>query len=138
MVERVDDLNLPNAVVSRLMKESLPDGISISKEAKSCLSRSASVFVLYLTATAVNECKKENHKTMTAKNVLDALEEIDFENFIEPLKAQLESELNFFFCFEIFIHLLSHVLVYRKTIKDKKDNKKATTEDKEDENGIDE
>lgn len=105
MVERVDDLNLPNAVVSRLMKESLPDGISISKEAKTCLSRSASVFVLYLTATAVSECKKENHKTMTAKNVLDALEEIDFENFIEPLKAQLESEFDFFLLFWSFFYL---------------------------------
>lgn len=105
MVERVDDLNLPNAVVSRLMKESLPDGISISKEAKSCLSRSASVFVLYLTATSVNQCKKDNHKTMTAQNVLDALEEIDFENFIEPLKAQLESELKFF-CVLKFLFIL--------------------------------
>lgn len=110
MVERVDDLNLPNAVVSRLMKESLPDGISISKEAKSCLSRSASVFVLYLTATSVNHSKKEKHKTMTAQNVLDALEEIDFENFIEPLKQQLESKFHFFCFFSVLLTFFNYSL----------------------------
>ncbi|TMW44088.1 hypothetical protein DOY81_010832 [Sarcophaga bullata] len=33
MVERIEDLNLPNAVITRLIKEGLPDNANVSKEA---------------------------------------------------------------------------------------------------------
>lgn len=44
MVEKLQDLNLPNAVVTRLIKDNLPDGINIGKEARSAIARSASIF----------------------------------------------------------------------------------------------
>lgn len=80
MAERPEDLNLPNAVITRIIKEAvscsgwrmgrgrtcgqvnrirvcssplpsqLPDGVNISKEARSAISRAASVFVLYATS----------------------------------------------------------------------------------------
>lgn len=34
MVEKIQDLNLPTAVVTRLIKDALPDGTNISKEAR--------------------------------------------------------------------------------------------------------
>ena len=54
MAERPEDLNLPNAVITRIIKEALPDGVNISKEARSAVSRAASVFVLYATSCANN------------------------------------------------------------------------------------
>ena len=50
MAEKPEDLNLPNAVISRLVKEALGDGVNISKEARSAISKAASVFVLYCTS----------------------------------------------------------------------------------------
>uniref|UniRef100_A0A336N2B3 DNA polymerase epsilon subunit 3 n=2 Tax=Culicoides sonorensis TaxID=179676 RepID=A0A336N2B3_CULSO len=91
MVERIEDLNLPNAVVTRLMKEALPDGINISKEARSALTRAASVYILYLTTAASTSAKEKKVKTLMANHVFEALEEIEFENFIDPLKAYLEN-----------------------------------------------
>ncbi|XP_063701099.1 DNA polymerase epsilon subunit 3 [Culicoides brevitarsis] len=91
MVERIEDLNLPNAVVTRLMKEALPDGISISKEARSALTRAASVYILYLTTAASTAAKDKNLKTLNANHVFEALEEIEFENYVDPLKAFLET-----------------------------------------------
>ena len=34
MAERPEDLNLPNAVVSRIIKEALPPNVKVSKEAQ--------------------------------------------------------------------------------------------------------
>lgn len=111
MVEKIQDLNLPTAVVTRLIKDALPDGINIAKEARIAISKAASVFIIYLSSAAINEAKKLKHRTMTPQNIFDALEEIEFESFIEPLKDSLEA--------------------YRKTMKEKKSSKGAS-EKKED------
>lgn len=71
MADKTDDLNLPAAVVTRLIREAvsklvklvdsvgflwfvgapkLPEGANISKEARTAVSKAASVFVLYTTA----------------------------------------------------------------------------------------
>ena len=41
MAESPEDLNLPNAVITRIIKEAFPDGVNISKEARSAISRAA-------------------------------------------------------------------------------------------------
>ncbi|XP_053951781.1 DNA polymerase epsilon subunit 3 [Anastrepha ludens] len=107
MVERIEDLNLPNAVVGRLIKDALPEGANVSKEARAAIARAASVFVIFLTSTSTTLAHKQNHKTITAANILDALKQLEFENFVDPLTSDLES--------------------YRKAMKDKKDKAKPTT-----------
>lgn len=47
MVEKIQDLVLPNTVVTRLIKEALPDGINIGKEARAAISRAAAIFSMY-------------------------------------------------------------------------------------------
>lgn len=91
MVERIQDLNLPSAIVQRLIKEALPDNISISKDARTAIGKAASVFTIYLSCAATNEAKKLKHKTITTQNILDALEETEFESFVDPVKEALET-----------------------------------------------
>uniref|UniRef100_A0A673UV12 DNA polymerase epsilon subunit 3 n=1 Tax=Suricata suricatta TaxID=37032 RepID=A0A673UV12_SURSU len=86
MAERPEDLNLPNAVITRIIKEALPDGVNISKEARSAISRAASVFVL-----ANNFAMKGKRKTLNASDVLSAMEEMEFQRFVTPLKEALEA-----------------------------------------------
>uniref|UniRef100_A0A3Q4H3Q8 DNA polymerase epsilon subunit 3 n=1 Tax=Neolamprologus brichardi TaxID=32507 RepID=A0A3Q4H3Q8_NEOBR len=92
MAERPEDLNLPNAVITRIIKEALPDGVNVSKEARRAISQAASVFVLYATSCANNFAMKAKRKTLNAGDVLAAMEEMEFERFLEPLREALEGE----------------------------------------------
>jgi len=90
MAERPEDLNLPNSIVARIIKESLPDGINVSKEARSAIAKAASVFVLYATSCSNSLAMKANRKTISGPDVLSAMNDMEFERFVEPLKASLE------------------------------------------------
>lgn len=111
MAERPEDLNLPNAVITRIIKEALPDGVNVSKEARRAISQAASVFVLYTTSCANNFAMKAKRKTLNAGDVLAAMEEMEFERFLEPLKEALE--------------------VYKKGQKGKKEVSEQKRKDKE-------
>lgn len=111
MAERPEDLNLPNAVITRIIKEALPDGVNVSKEARRAISQAASVFVLYATSCANNFAMKAKRKTLNAGDVLAAMEEMEFEQFLEPLKEALD--------------------VYKKGQKGKKEVSEQKRKDKE-------
>lgn len=95
MAERPEDLNLPNSIVSRIIKESLPEGVNVSKEARSAIAKAASVFVLYATSCSNGLAMKANRKTISGADVLAAMNDMEFERFVEPLKASLEGLLHF-------------------------------------------
>jgi len=91
MAERPEDLNLPNAVVTRIIKDAIPDGVAVSKEARLAISKAASVFVLYATSCSNNFALKNKRKTINAQDVLSAMEDMEFEQFIEPLQQCQEA-----------------------------------------------
>ncbi|CAK8698099.1 unnamed protein product [Clavelina lepadiformis] len=91
MAEKPEDLNLPNSVIARIIKEALPEGVIISKESRSAISKAASVFVLYCTSCANNYALQQKRKTLKDVDVLAALEEMEFENFVPQLKQFLEA-----------------------------------------------
>lgn len=112
MVERIEELNLPNAVVTRLIKEAIPEGISISKEARRAMTRAAAVYVIFLTSTCTKLAHNQNHKTISPPNIYEALTQMELEHFIEPLSRDLE--------------------VYRKNVKEKKDKAKNRVAEEDD------
>merc|ERR1712029_1332807 len=91
MAERPEDLNLPNAVVSRIIKEALPPSVKVSKGAQAAVAKAASVFVLYATSCANNVALKSNRKTIHGNDVVRAMEDMEFDKFIKPLENSLES-----------------------------------------------
>ncbi|KAH8378090.1 hypothetical protein KR093_009129 [Drosophila rubida] len=109
MVERIEDLNLPNAVIARLIKEAIPDGSNVSKEARAAIAKAASVFAIFVTSSSTALAHKQNHRTITAKDILQTLNELDFESFVPSLTQDLE--------------------VYRKMVKDKKESKANNKKD---------
>ena len=44
------DFELPQASITRIIKAQLPEQVQVSKEAKQAFSKSAGIFILYLTA----------------------------------------------------------------------------------------
>ncbi|KAL2733976.1 hypothetical protein V1478_003674 [Vespula squamosa] len=108
MAERLEDLNLPNAVVTRIIKEALPDGVTIGKDARTAIAKASSIFILYLTSSANIIAKKANRKTISGTDVIQAMADIDFDQFVDPLQESLEN--------------------FKRTQKEKKD---ATTKKKQ-------
>lgn len=93
MAERLEDLNLPNTVITRIIKEALPDGVSIAKEARTAFAKSASVYILYITSAASLVATSNNRKTISGQDVLQAMGNVEFNNFLEPLQDVLECKL---------------------------------------------
>ncbi|GCB70378.1 hypothetical protein scyTo_0008561 [Scyliorhinus torazame] len=91
VAERPEDLNLPNAVITRIIKEVLPDGVNVSKEAHSTISRATRVFILYATSCANNFAMKSERKTLSASDVLAAMDVMEFDRFITPQEDALEA-----------------------------------------------
>lgn len=113
MAEKLEDLNLPNTVVTRIMKEALPDKIAIGKDARVAVAKASSIFILYLTSTANSIAKKSNRKTISGSDVVQAIEDIEFEQFKPPLHEALEN--------------------FKKSQKEKKDASAKKKQQKEDE-----
>lgn len=90
MAEKLEDLNLPNLTIQRIIKDAIPDSVNVGKDARSALSRAASVFVLYVTSQATKEAHKVNRKTLLGQDIIAALEELEFDEFVEPLQEMLK------------------------------------------------
>merc|ERR1712131_506607 len=90
MSEKIEDLNLPNAVVTRIIKEAVPKGTIISKDAKLGISRATSLFVLYIAQAAMENANDNKRKTVKESDVTKALEEADFDDLIPLIEKDLE------------------------------------------------
>jgi DNA polymerase epsilon subunit 3 len=93
MAERLEDLNLPNTVITRIIKEALPDGVNVAKEARTAFAKSASVYILYITSAASLVATSNNRKTISGQDVLQAIRNVEFNKFLEPLQDVLECKL---------------------------------------------
>jgi DNA polymerase epsilon subunit 3 len=105
-------------MVQRLAKGVLPPNTQIHKDAVLAMSKSATVFVSYLSAQSVEppffesvECDSTSQetnpspsranenahrslkKTISPDHVLEALSELEFESFLPRLKLELASRL---------------------------------------------
>lgn len=110
MVERIQDLNLPISNVSRIIRDALPPNQNVDRETRIAIARATSVFIMYLSSTAAANAEKANHKIFTANDVFDAIEEMEFENFLGPMKQALAA--------------------HRQELKDKKDKRQSTDKGK--------
>jgi len=113
MAERPEDLNLPTSIVTKIIKDCLPNTCKVSKEANAAIAKAASVFVLYATSSANTAAQKSNRKTITGGDVISAMSDMEFEKFVRPLENSLA--------------------IWKKSQKDKKDSaaaakKKASSE----------
>jgi DNA polymerase epsilon subunit 3 len=84
------DFEPPAACIRRLLKQTLPKSTNISKDSLSALSRASGIFILYLTACANDVAREGRRTTIVAKDVIGALKELDFEEFVPAMEKFLE------------------------------------------------
>ena len=80
----------PAACIRRLLKQALPQSTNVSKDSLAAISRASGIFVLYLTACANDVAREGRRTTIVAKDVLGALKELDFEEFVPLMEQFLE------------------------------------------------
>ncbi|OEL12638.1 hypothetical protein BAE44_0026343 [Dichanthelium oligosanthes] len=92
---------LPKAIVRRLVKDKLAhiaggEGaeVIVNKDAMTAFAESARIFIHYLSATANDMCKETKRQTINADDVLKALDEMEFSEFVEPLRTALQEFRN--------------------------------------------
>ncbi|EFA80261.1 YB-like 1 protein [Heterostelium album PN500] len=81
-----ENSDLPNAILARIIKQALPENVQIANESKLALAKAAKVWIHYLTACSIDICQNAGRSTLSGKDVIAALDEIDFSQFIEPLE----------------------------------------------------
>lgn len=88
---RLPDFEPPLACVSRVMKNVLPDNIMMTKDARQAFVRAAGIFVFYITHCANDFCREGKRSTMYPQDILNALNELGFEDFEIPLEEFMEA-----------------------------------------------
>lgn len=76
MVEQVSDFKMPEKIVTRLLKDALPEDVTVSKEAKNVACRSASVFILHLSIIASEKAHLNRRRVLDNKDVIAAAAEL--------------------------------------------------------------
>ncbi|PSC70901.1 DNA polymerase epsilon subunit 3 [Micractinium conductrix] len=97
------DAELPRALMKRILKARLAqwdaevnggDGtrdFQVSKDALLACCEAGKLFIHYLAATANDACRDAKRQTVSADDVLTALEDLEFGELTEPLKAALDA-----------------------------------------------
>ena len=87
---RDQDRFLPIANVAKLMKKAIPERGKIAKEAKECVQECVSEFISFITSEAAERCSIEKRKTINGEDILFAMSNLGFDNYLEPLKVYLQ------------------------------------------------
>jgi nuclear transcription Y subunit beta len=87
---RDQDRFLPIANVAKLMKKAIPERGKIAKDAKECVQECVSEFISFITSEAAERCSLEKRKTINGEDILFAMANLGFDNYVEPLKIYLQ------------------------------------------------
>ncbi|XP_074603866.1 nuclear transcription factor Y subunit beta-like [Brevipalpus obovatus] len=87
---REQDRFLPIANISRIMKRSIPKSGKIAKDAKETVQECVSEFISFITSEASDRCHQEKRKTINGEDILFAMSNLGFDNYVEPLKLYLQ------------------------------------------------
>ncbi|KAG6895301.1 hypothetical protein C0992_002068 [Termitomyces sp. T32_za158] len=85
----IENFELPKSLVTKIAKSALPDNAKLQKETVLSLVKGSTVFINYLAATAHDVAVSKQHKSISASDVLKALEMIEFGDLVERLQNEL-------------------------------------------------
>ncbi|KAJ7046526.1 histone-fold-containing protein [Mycena alexandri] len=87
--EGMENFELPKSLVTRIARSALPENVKLQKETVLSLIKGSTVFINYLGATAHDVALSKQHKSISASDVLKALEMIEFGDLVDKLQAEL-------------------------------------------------
>ncbi|CCD65581.1 Nuclear transcription factor Y subunit nfyb-1 [Caenorhabditis elegans] len=81
---------LPIANVVRIMKTQMDPQAKLAKDAKECAQECVSEFISFIASEAAEICNITKRKTITADDLLTAMEATGFDNYAEPMRIFLQ------------------------------------------------
>ncbi|KIH45659.1 hypothetical protein ANCDUO_24299 [Ancylostoma duodenale] len=72
------------------MKRMIPSSGKIAKDAKECVQECVSEFISFITSEANDKCLSEKRKTISADDLLEAITNMGFDNYVAPLQLFLD------------------------------------------------
>ncbi|XP_059472688.1 uncharacterized protein LOC132195018 isoform X1 [Neocloeon triangulifer] len=87
---REQDRFLPIANVAKIMKRAIPETGKIAKDARECVQECVSEFISFITSEASDRCHMEKRKTINGEDILFAMTNLGFDNYVDPLKLYLQ------------------------------------------------
>lgn len=87
----LEESTLPRSIITRLAKSAIPEGSMIQKDAILAILKSSTVFVNRLCDEANEITKKNGKKTIVPADILAAIKEMDFGEFVPRMEAELKS-----------------------------------------------
>ncbi|KAG2109172.1 hypothetical protein BD769DRAFT_1692294 [Suillus cothurnatus] len=85
--EGIENFELPKSLVTKIAKSAMPDNAKLQKETVLSLVKGSTVFINYL---AHDVAMSKQHKSISASDVLKALEMIEFGDLVENLQNELQ------------------------------------------------
>lgn len=85
MVERVSDFKMPEKVVTKLLRDALPDNVIVSKDAKNAACRSASIFILQLSIAAAEKAQNNNRRHLENQDIIKAVTDLGLGEYAPQL-----------------------------------------------------
>lgn len=85
MVDQLSDFKMPEKIVTRLLKDSLPEDVTLSKDAKNAACRSASIFILQLSISAAEKAQMNKRRTLDSKDIIEAASELGLREYAPQL-----------------------------------------------------
>ncbi|EDO16009.1 hypothetical protein Kpol_495p7 [Vanderwaltozyma polyspora DSM 70294] len=89
MAGEMEDVTLPRATVQKIISEILDPEFSFSKEARDMLIKSGIEFIMMLSSMASEMAENEAKKTIASEHVIQALQELEFNEFVPFLQKIL-------------------------------------------------
>ncbi|XP_047072171.1 nuclear transcription factor Y subunit B-4-like [Lolium rigidum] len=87
---REQDRLMPIANVTRIMRRVLPPHAKISEDAKELVQDCVSEFISFVTGEANERCHAEHRKTVTGEDVVWAMDNLGFDDYVMPLTSFLQ------------------------------------------------
>lgn len=85
MVERLSDFKMPEKIVTKLLKDALPDNVILSKDAKNAACRSASIFILQLSIAAAEKAQDSNRSALENQDIIKAVTDLGLGEYAPQL-----------------------------------------------------
>ncbi|KAI0824427.1 histone-fold-containing protein [Trametes gibbosa] len=91
VAEGIGDFELPRSVVMKLARASqIPENTKFSKDVITAMLKASTVFINYLAATAHEVASSKQHKSISATDVLKALELVEFSDIAKNIQGELQ------------------------------------------------
>ncbi|KAI0773129.1 histone-fold-containing protein [Trametes elegans] len=92
VADGIENFELPRTVVMKLARASqVPENTKFSKDVILAILKASTVFINYLAATAHEVASSKQHKSISATDVLKALELVEFGDIAHNIQGELQA-----------------------------------------------